>query len=439
MKLNINRKVYPSKLILVYYLLLLILLVSWKSTSSAPNILFRTTYLFLFLLPLYKKYIEWFPVFLSGFYIISRYGYNYSYLPTELYIYTIIVFIGVLLYKPNYIIKFKEANIIIKLLLYVSFIDLINNGKLENITYSLLIIVMFFMFSDKNRNNTLPNLSIAFVVATFVLSIMFLLNRNMFVETYSYDSGLERYGWTDPNYFASILGIGTILSVSELSKDKIFLYKILLFLTILISLAVILLTGSRGGIFSVAIGLSVFIFFSKLNFKFKLSIIIFFAIALFYLYNNDYFNLLLYRIENDSGGGSGRFDIWKLKLSLFYEEGNIFRWFFGYGYEKGFSLGALQIHNSFDRPYIGFHNDFIAYLVDYGIIGLVMFIYFLIYPIIKLGRKNIPIVFTGIVYLASCSLTLEPLNYGHLALFIFYIYIYTISMYFSSMKKNNSQ
>lgn len=426
--MRLKSKVYPNKVILIYYFALLILLVSWKDTSNAPNILLRVTYLGLFFLPLYTKYIQWLPILLTCFYIIASNGFAYTYFPTDLYIYAFLVFIGVLISHEKYRQRFKETHILIFLLLYVSIIDIVNNGKIENITYSLFIILLFFKFADKKSIKLLSYLSISFIAASLVLSILFIINKDMFSQDYAYISDLQRYGWTDPNYFGTVIGIGVICSVIELLKGYKLVYKSLFISTIVLSFIALLLIASRGAILSVAVGVSFLLFFSKIKLRYKILAIASILFLLVFLYNSSYFDLLLYRIESDSGGGSGRTDIWATKLIAF-SDGNIFRLLFGHGFDRGIRLG-------YGKPQ-GFHNDYIAFLVNYGMLGLIVFLYMFIYPIIKKTQVNRSTIIACVLYLATCSITLEPFSAGRLPYFIFYVYVLALSVSLPTKRQIN--
>ena len=74
---------------------------------------------------------------------------------------------------------------------------------------------------------------------------------------------------------------------------------------------------------------------------------------------------------------------------------------------------------------IGCHNDYVAFLTEYGLIGFILFIYTLTYPLIKskvIGGDNTHIV-ASTIYLASCCFTLEPFSLGRIPYYMFYISI----------------
>ena len=85
---------------------------------------------------------------------------------------------------------------------------------------------------------------------------------------------------------------------------------------------------------------------------------------------------------------------------------------FGIGYKNGMTLGF-----GFSR---GFHNDYIAILVEYGGFGLMVFIGMLLSPLRKSNNKVI--VLSIIVYVAMASSTLEPISGGMIVYFGFLFY-----------------
>jgi O-antigen ligase len=125
-------------------------------------------------------------------------------------------------------------------------------------------------------------------------------------------------------------------------------------------------------------------------------------------------------MENDSMD-SGRMEIWSAKLLLFINDGNIFTWLFGIGYENAFNL-------SDSSQTMGFHNDFLAILCGYGVLGLILFIYIIfIVPFANIHRSDRPILISLIVYLLIASLTLEPLASGNITFWAFYYLILLFS------------
>lgn len=405
-----------------------------KDATSEPSMVLRLAFMAAVVFPAVLFRNVNYPAVITLFYTLASNGFAYSYMP-----YTYSIYVGVTLALVLFFYKIKIENLsnIPKFLVFFTFyilvVDLItsvNNADanvFQNIFYNFFSIILFLIIIAKNKENTLTQLPLSFAVITIILSYLFLVNRNQFITDYG--GGLERSGWTDPNYFGTIIGMGTTISMIKLfSKEWKNLnigLKLVYITAIAISLPTLLLNASRGAMLSVVCAFVFLSMFSKIKLWQKIGIVLVGLVGVLYLYNNQYFDLLLYRIENDSGGGSGRTEIWETKLESF-SQGNMFQIIFGNGFYGGATItGRL----------IGFHNDFVGFLVDYGIVGLCMLLYMLYYPI-KLVPKNSKtkiVIIVSIVYLATCFLTLEPFLTGMLPYFSFYLYAFLLA----KNEKNN--
>ncbi len=72
----------------------------------------------------------------------------------------------------------------------------------------------------------------------------------------------------------------------------------------------LLYNGSRGALLSVAISILYLFCVSDQKIIYKVLLAMVLATFLVFLYNNDYFEIIEMRMENESGGGSGRLTIW---------------------------------------------------------------------------------------------------------------------------------
>lgn len=131
-----------------------------------------------------------------------------------------------------------------------------------------------------------------------------------------------------------------------------------------------LMSGKRGAlitfVFLIVYALSNFKRVFK-NFKFDwkaiLFLVILFAIGFYFVeYAYDSLTFRLANIENEERGtiGSGRDVIW-LTLITFWLDGSFFNQLFGYGF---YSAYTIEGHIA--------HNDFIEYLIDFGILGFLL-------------------------------------------------------------------
>lgn len=90
-----------------------------------------------------------------------------------------------------------------------------------------------------------------------MLSLEFIFVGGNFVTSVNtLDGELVRKGWTDPNYFGSIIGMGILTSLIELiTNEKLSRKSWLLYCsTIILSLFTLFTTASRGAV--VALGCS---------------------------------------------------------------------------------------------------------------------------------------------------------------------------------------
>ena len=94
-------------------------------------------------------------------------------------------------------------------------------------------------------------------------------------------------------------------------------------------------------------------------------------------------------------------------------ECNIFDLLFGIGETASANIGR----------YVSTHNDLVTAMIAYGIIGLLMFLYFIfIYPIVK-AKNNKLFVFILLIYMIIECCVLEPFFRGYIVFIMFYFFI----------------
>lgn len=402
-----------------YYIALLFVMTTWTSTTSSPPLAMRLLFMgALFIVPIITE-VSSLPAVVSSFFIVSSYGFSNSYLPSAYYLYCIPIAIGLLIYGKKKVGDFHVPSIVVFLCIYSLLVNFVTSGVVQNLTYCMFILASFVVFSDTKTEIDIKTIAVFFTIASLVLSVFYFTSGSEFTRAYDQSSGLERTGWTDSNYFSTTIGFSVLVSIAMLISQKNSIIETILFVTnIIASTIVMVLVASRGGILSLAAGVGVLLLFSKLKTKYKILVVALIAAFIVYLFNNDYFALLQYRIEMDETGGSGRTEIWVTKLTEFFNS-SPFVWIFGMGFWNGSYLGGST------TDYMCFHNDYFAYLVCYGIIGLMALIALLVYPLRNANKKHniYPMIVSLVIYLAVTSLTLQPLCEGYLAYFYYYFFI----------------
>lgn len=408
--------------IYVFYSFLMIFTVI-RTSESAPNPIIRFGYLLLFFLPLIFRYEILFPACLISFMTVGIYGFAYNFFPYQMVIYPLICLFVIFFNKNKISITYRGIAYVL-CSMYILLVNLLDSGIPQDISYSFFVVILLGAIIGNNTQFSVFLMLNCFCVISLSLSLIYLINYDRFLINYNNMVDMERSGWTDPNYLSCIIGMGIITSLILLIKQnrKKIVYSLYLITCILVSLVAQILLASRGAILAVAVSVLLLLLF--LNLKIKYKILILFSIFIFtlFLYERGLFDLLEYRIINDDGSGSGRTEIWDNKLTAFFNDYDFIYWVFGLGYDSAFRLAG-------NGTILGFHNDFLAILCGYGLIGGITFIYFLLYPIYVVKKNDRPVVLALISYLILICLTLEPIAAGRLTYFGFYflIYIYSIN------------
>ena len=398
---------------------MLLVLVSWKSDTVAPAMTLRLLYLAALLIPAFIK-PKWLTPVLVCFMSITSYGYAYSYLPTMLYLYAIIMVVALFVGSTKVKQHLTVPPILVFTFVYVTIINFMSGSGIEDITYSTFIIIVFLLLTDKKINTEFNVLCFAFSVVSLALSLFFATTFENYAVSYVGGTDMERGGWTDPNYFGMVVGMGTVASLIQFSRGKEIplVLKLYYVAVILVSLVVLIVNASRGAILAVGIASLIILLSSRTKVIYKIlatSLIVVFGI---YLYNSGYFDLLIYRsMDETASTGGGRTTIWLYKLDKFFTDGNVMNWMVGYGYDGGLKIG---------NKLMGFHNDYVAFLVEFGFVGLFAFLYILFSPlknIRRLPKYYRTALLSAVIYLALTGASLEPLTAGRFPYWAFYFMI----------------
>lgn len=409
--------------LVIYYiaLILLYLLASFNGVDIGSFA--RVIVLGLIVGPLFISHSEWLPAVTTLFYTIGTSNYNSTLLPVDPKTYLIILLIGVLILRQK--IKYPVLKPLIALVFLTGFVNLVTFGSWESITSTLIWIVTFFFYIPFFEEKHVVAFSYVFVIISIVISISRIVLGSGFTDSYMNGSELERTALIDINYAACVVGMGIVSGVIILFKGYAhnIVIKSTVAVTLVISLVTLALNASRTSFLAVAAAILVLLLFSNIKSGYKLLSALLILALIIILYNNSYFELLEYRIENDVGGGSYRTEIWQKKIDAFLSEGTIFNWLFGFGLEPASSLGIRY----------AFHNDYLAFCCEYGIIGLALFLSLLWIPFKHCGFKNAPAL-ALLAYLVVVSLTLEPFAAGRLPYYAFWFY----ALLFAVLDENHS-
>lgn len=401
----------------LYYLALGVIQALWTDSSTFPPTPFRIAMIVLVFGPtLYHCELILFAIPFS----MTLRGYlstGYSYLP-DIYSYWLYIGIEVVALiihrkRLNFSLCGKVRPLIVMMICF-AIVDLIANGEIGK--YAIHIFIGLLLIPHINEESDFHYISASLICVSLLLSVYYIIMYDRFLEAWGH-TGLERSGWADPNYFSIVLDAGFFVAMMYLlnfckSVSILFNKIVLVGACILIALAVIL-TASRAGFLCIAFILLIAIFTAGLTLpKFILALVVI-AGASIYLYSNGFMNLLYYRLfeQGNLDTGGDRTTIWKIMIDNFYQQ-KLSLQMFGGGYWHRRELTTNDTH-----------NEFLAILGDYGYVGLILFIAFLMSLTSKrkgyFWKNNASVCF----YLLSI-ISLSPFAYVYIMFLILWIYAY---------------
>lgn len=401
---------------IIYFIMLGIIQALWTNTSTFPPLPSRLMMIVAVFLPLFVK--KELVLFVFPFFMILRGQLStaFQYLPDIhsylFYIALLVMLLCVHSKSLNFkICKYCAPLIILCIICYtVDVLGVQDIGKYV-IHISLLLFLSLFVKTKKD----VDLLALSLILVCTILAMYYLVMYDQFLDTINLDDDIERSGWNDPNYFSTLLGTGFVIAILYIfryvSGTSIFFSRKLLVAFCFVIYAAIILTASRAGFISVTLLLIVVLFRARVRFSVILLslVIMLFAISLLLKYG--LFDTLLYRFfeQGNLDTGGGRTNIW-LKVFDNYSMQPFANQLFGGGYwhRAVLSEGAEA------------HNEFIAILADYGIVGFLVFVS----VVISLFSFNLNFINAGnlaSLYYVLSILSLSPFQYINICFYILWI------------------
>lgn len=401
----------------------MLVMMSWTDYNSFPSMILRIVFLIAVMVPGFFDKDCVLPAAITCFWGVAVNGYAYSYMPTQVYLY-----VGLLLVSMVIINRYDKKSMMFRgyllpvcLFLFVTLRNLIQTTSIEEITWGLLIFILFPYFIPDKGNDNEKKMSWAFMVMTIVLSFYSLTTQELFAAGAG-ASIADRSAWTDPNYLSMIVGMGAVIGFRNILRIRNIdrFTAVLSLISFFMAVPAMLLLVSRGGLLCLCGGIAVLMLFSKIKTSYKIGVIVFIVIFVIILYTNDFLTMLEERLNGEANASNNE-RVWILqnRLTAFFK-GSPFYWLVGYGLQDGLKLGL---------PFpMGSHNDYVAFLAEYGVIGLVMFLGMLSLPFynMKHGTKVLGEVCAYTFYLLLASLTLEPFAFGRWVYYVFLLFIIII-------------
>ncbi len=406
---NFQGSVFQHRNNIIYYLLLGgLMLFLLKPGVNVPFVV-RAGLMFLVLFPAFSR-PEYLPFCMTCIVGISSNSF-YEIVPTRPDIYILIILILYINYKKRSGFFLNAFAVYFIFLLF----SLVHGDFPTFLSWGLVAVILADFIKEKKDIN---NLMLAFIVVSFILSLLFLLYRDQFTVDYGrLDEQLERAYWTNSNRFGAAIAAGGVMAVVYLSGLlQIEKKRALTFLsigTIVLVFPTLVFNASRGAFLAFILASSLSVVFSKMRTDVKVTLIVISAYLLYNLYmGSDMFELLRARMESDNTETAGsRTTIWQRKL-LAFSAYDVATQFVGIGRSACVHLGG----------YISTHNDFLTAFIGYGYFGLILFSMLMAYPLFYAPRRLKKVVLVLSVYMVIECFVLEPFFRGYLFFLMFYIF-----------------
>lgn len=409
-----------KKQTIIYYLVLYVaLLFTWARQDYIPMPA-RIAYLVLVFAPvLFKRVSFYFPC-LVLYLTTSLLSYaGYTFMPTETSIYLLFTLIFAFASHRGERKSYYPYIIFLCILILITSVNLFCSLKIEKVTYSFLILLLLpLTIKGKERETVVELVPKVFIVSTLACAVLTLFNQQLLIQQ---SSAYDRLVSGSLNYTCCTLGIGFILALREFMKQSTHkIGKLFYALSMMLLIITIVLEASRGAVLAVAVSTVLIIFKQQSRIGTKIVTIILASLMVLVLYNNQFLDLLIYRIQSETGTGTGRTEIWSNKLHLFLEQSSVSSLLFGIGYDKAWNLGGAGL------SFIGCHNDYLAFFIEYGFVGVLLFLVLVFYPLRAAKSRIVRIdVLPFVSYIIIVCMTLEPFSMGYLpfCFFLFFIYL----------------
>jgi len=379
------------------------------ATSQSVPLPLRLIFFLLFAISFFK--IDFFLPLISSLLIIDYFSVTLlGILPTDKkYIIYLIVIALVLNFKFCFF-NFKANSTIfvfaITFLLYVFVVTWVNG--IEESIFLDLVIIFTLLLGFVKPSKTIALLFGSFILSTFLLSFQgFFLRKELLDASYG---TLGKLKWTDPNYMSLIIDFGILLSFYLLTVFKNNYIRFITICFLLFQFYIVLLLGSRGGLFVCFI--SVMYLFKKdvfsIRFIYYLIGILFVLFAFYYL---GFFETIIFRFqENNLSTAGSRTQIWNRIFNALSQR-DLFGLLFGSGSTS--SWYAYSVVYAMRSP----HNNYLEFFFDFGLVGLSLFLGLISYIYFK--SKNI-LSQAVILFILLGALSLSPFNYEFPWLFLLF-------------------
>lgn len=317
------------------------------------------------------------PTFTSVNLIIERFSCSFGeFLPNSLLFHVAVLAYCALVIKKANVLRYgnnsTESSFPFFLIFYVyALLSLLLHVKIScdlsfviNGTFMMLYLYCLSKLQDKHIKSILT----FSIIAMAIVCLVGLLNYDRLVSDYQTSLGsVDRMEWKDANYFSFCIAIYILFSTFFITHTNSTKYLLCLYAVCLLMGVCMIMLISRGSILAMSIAL--LYYFRKKFFSLKsVTVLIIIVGILFLFYHVGLLDGVIMRfMSEDLSSGSGRTEIWETGVKTFFAKDN---WTILFGAGEGQASNMVYLDGNYWSP----HNNYLEILYNYGIIGLILFI-----------------------------------------------------------------
>lgn len=350
------------------------------------------------------------PVYTAINLIVERFSCSFGeFLPNTLLFHILVLVFGILCLRNRLNVRVRSydyRNLKWFMLLYVyAIVALLLHVNIPS-DFSFLIngafMLVFLHFLSISKDKYIQALLRYSVIVMFIVCIIGLFNYENLVGDYSTSLGdVDRLDWKDANYFSFFIGMMMLFTLYSIKMTKSKNQRRLYMFGVLLMMVTMAALISRGAI--VALVITLIYYYRKELFSLRsLGYLLLVAVAVAGLYYIGILDGLIMRfMSDDLLTGSGRTELWMVGIKTFFSKDPSV---IAFGAGEGQALNMTYVKGEYWSP----HNNYLSVLYNYGIVGLTIFLAWIISMFLYFKTRESR---GAIMFIAINSMTIVPFTY----------------------------
>lgn len=350
------------------------------------------------------------PVYTAINLIVERFSCSFGeFLPNTLLFHIFVLVFGILCLrnKQNVRVKaydYRSFKWFVLLYIYAIVALLLHVNIPSDFSFLINGVFMFAFlhFMTISKDKYIQALLRNSIIVMFIVCIIGLFNYDNLVGDYSTSLGdVDRLDWKDANYFSFFIGMMMLFTLYSIKMTKSKNQRRLYMFGVLLMMVTMAALISRGAI--VALVITLIYYYRKELFSLRsLGYLLLVAVAVAGLYYIGILDGLIMRfMSDDLQTGSGRTELWMVGIKTFFSKDPSV---IAFGAGEGQALNMTYVKGEYWSP----HNNYLSVLYNYGIVGLTIFLAWIISMFLYFKTRESR---GAIIFIAINSMTIVPFTY----------------------------